>query len=559
MISKLQLYILSILLLWMSNCEQKQQQTEENNKAERPNFVIFFTDEMSPDYLSCYGGDMPTPHIDRLAASGTRFENAYTAASMCTPSRFSLMTGQYPGRSKHEDFLDNYPTNVPYSVAWNLHLTPETATIAKSLNEIGYSTGMAGKWHISSLPEGFSRPTFSANDSIDQPDVQQKLQAYQDVVKEIVKKDGGFQEANSVLFGNFDGFPHPLLKFHNIPWITKGAVDFLRKQEDKNDPFMLYVATTAVHGPNHHDALYKDVTRTLEGLVPEVENYQPNVDSLIKAIETKSNPMKHKLAGMAYLDHHVNTIMNTLRQIGKAENTIVMFMSDHNVEPGKATCYEKGTHIPMIIAGPGVSSGVSQSLASTVDVYPTILSLAQGSAPENHVMDGLNMMQVLVDPKATYRDFAYTEAGYARSINDGRMKYIAFYYPQHMVDSMKSGAIDFAPNQLGSKKQAHSSIAIESYPHYFEADQLYNLEEDPYEVNNLAGLEEYAPVLESMQEALREEFMNSFEHPYPAGPAAFRKSAAYEQLVQETKAVGTDYIPWYKPHHGKLEWPPKSE
>lgn len=551
------LFVVLASMVSLAGCQQKQQQTSEEEGISRPNFIIFFTDEMSPEYLSCYGGDIPTPHIDQLAASGVRFENAYTPASMCTPSRFSVMTGQYPGRSQSEDFLSNFPEDVPYSVAWNLHLTPETATIAKSLNQLGYNTGMAGKWHISDLPGGEKRPQFEATDSLHFEQTERKLKEYQELVKQIVQKDGGFQETNSVLFGNFDGFPHPQLKWHNIPWITKGAVDFLLKQKDADEPFFLYVAATGIHGPSHQESLDKDVTHTLEGIVPDVVNYNVNVDSLKQAIDTVGNPMKHKITGMAYLDHQVKTVMNTLQEIGKAENTIVMFMSDHNVEPGKATCYEKGTHIPMIIAGPGIATGVSQSIAQTVDIFPTMVQQAGGELPEDHVMDGKDMASVLLDPNASYREYAYTEAGYARAITDGRMKYIAFYYPQHMIDSMKSGKIDFAPNQLGSKKQAHSSIAIESYPHYFDANQLYNLVEDPYEVNNLAYQEEYAEILERMQVNMRDQFLSTFTHPYPAGPAAFRKTPEYHRLVEETKAVGTDYISWYKPHHGKIAWPPE--
>jgi arylsulfatase A-like enzyme len=548
--------ILFLTILIMGGCQPKQQETTDQIEDTRPNLVVFFTDEMSPEYLSCYGGDIATPNIDQLAANGIRFENAYTPASMCTPSRFSFMTGQYPGRSQSEEFQDTYPSDVPYSVAWNLHLTPETATIAKSLNEAGYNTGMAGKWHISSLPEGAQRPSFSETDSLHETETLQKLVKYQRLVQQVVQEDGGFQQTNSVLFGNFDGFPHPQLKFHNIPWITKGAVDFLRKQENENNPFFLYVATTGIHGPDHHEALHKDVALTPEGIMPEVENYNPNIDSLIKVIDSVSNPQKHKIAGMAYLDHHVKTVVNTLKEIGKLDNTIIMFMSDHNVEPGKATCYEKGIHIPMIITGPGVTQGVSKSIAQTVDVYPTMLNIVEAKTPENHQIDGLDMSPVLQNPEASYRKYAYSEAGYARSITDGRMKYISFYYPQHMIDSMKSGEIDFAPNQLGSKKQAHSSIAIESYPHYFDADQLYNLEEDPYEVNNLASSGKYANLLEEMHDDLHNEFLESFSHHYPAGPSAFRKTPAYDLLVKETKSVGTDYIPWYKPHHGKLSWPP---
>ncbi|MBR9999909.1 MAG: sulfatase-like hydrolase/transferase [Cyclobacteriaceae bacterium] len=89
----------------MFSCDGKQEQ--------RPNILIFFSDELSPEYLGAYGGNIPTPNLDRLASGGIRFENAYVAASMCTPSRFALMTGKFPGRCIHPDFMKAYPADEP--------------------------------------------------------------------------------------------------------------------------------------------------------------------------------------------------------------------------------------------------------------------------------------------------------------------------------------------------------------------------------------------------------------------------------------------------------------
>ena len=527
-----------------------------------PNIIIFFSDELSPDYLSTYGGPYAVPEIDQLASSGIRFDRAYTPASMCTPSRFSVMTGQYPGRCKHPNFLANYPKTDPYSVAWNVYLTDSSTTIPRVLSENGYTTGMAGKWHVGTFNElgtgadaGEYAVNFDENDDLDDPEVNKRLKEYQQSVIEKVKKEAGFDYAQSVLWGNFDGFPHPELRFHNFPWITKGAVDFLEKQKDRDNPFFLYVATTAIHGPAHEDALDEDVRYTLEGKIEEVVQYQPDIDSIKSVINGKPSSEQHKISGLAYLNHHIGTVMNKVEEMGVADNTIVLFMADHNVEPGKATCYQKGIHIPMVIHWPGKTKGTtSNDLVQTIDVFPTLLSLAGIPAPNDHIMDGIDMTPIF-EELPYERDYIYAEAGYARSVTDKQFQYIAFNYPDELIEHMKTGDIDYAPNQLGMYKQSHSSIAIESYPDYFDAKQLYDLDKDPYQQNNLAYQEEYQEKVKEMENVLQD-FLSTFQHPYDLYPNPFRETEKYTELKEETKALGTDYIPWFKPHHGDFAWPP---
>lgn len=544
------------LCVLVISCSNPGQTDDTSTEVGKPNILIFFSDELAPEYLSCYGGEIPTPHLDQLASQGIRFDRAYTAASMCTPSRFSLMTGQYPGRCQHPQFMLDYPKDQPYSIAWNVHLTNGSVTIAKLLAEQGYHTGMAGKWHIGTFEQAGIRPAFTENESLEDPATQQKLKDYQKAVKQKISQEGGFQVVNSALWGNFDAFPHPDLKFHNFPWITKGAIDFLEQQKNAQDPFFLYVATTAVHGPSHHDALDKDVTQTPEGKINEAAQYQPNIDSLKAEIQNIPGPDKHKYAGMAYLDHHVGTVLKKLAEIGKSDNTIILFMADHNVEPGKATTYEKGIHIPMIVSWPGVTSGAqSSSFIQTIDVLPTLAALAGAELPQDHQIDGMNMVELFEAPSRLIRQHVYTEAGYTRAINDGKYKYVAFKYPQFMIEQMQAGEIDYAPNQLGMYKQAHSSIAIEAYPAYFAPDQLYDLENDPYEQNNLVQNPEYQAELERMQEALDAQ-LKAFDHPYDMNTDPFRQTSKYQQLVEKTKALGTDYIPWLRSHHGGIVWPP---
>ena len=238
------IFVLSGLFLFTS-CTEKET---------RPNIVIFYSDELDPGYLSVYGDYFQSPNIDKLKDEGIKFTNAYVAAPMCTPSRFSLLTGKYPGRCVHNDFLEAYPKDEPYLIAWNTYLEGSLPTIASVLSENGYFTGMAGKWHIGKLPEDLNIPVLEKDADLDDPDVDAKLKEYQAIVSEQVRKDAGFDYTSSVLWGNFDNFPVLSLRTHNFPWITKGAIEFLQKADKKGQPFFLYVASTAVHGPGHADA-----------------------------------------------------------------------------------------------------------------------------------------------------------------------------------------------------------------------------------------------------------------------------------------------------------------
>jgi hypothetical protein len=101
---------------------------EADARPQRPNILVIFSDELNLNDLACYGGPVPTPHLDRLAAEGARFTKARCVSPACTPSRYSLLTGTYPGRCRHPAFLDSNPVNQPYSVAWDSWITQQTLT-----------------------------------------------------------------------------------------------------------------------------------------------------------------------------------------------------------------------------------------------------------------------------------------------------------------------------------------------------------------------------------------------------------------------------------------------
>lgn len=532
-----------------SGCTNKE-------KQKLPNILLILSDELAPEYLGCYGGSIPTPNIDRLGKEGILFDQAYTAAPMCTPSRYSVLTGKYPGRCKHPVFLEENPVSDPYIIAWNTFISSSEYTIARLLSENGYTTGMAGKWHIGKFPDNISLPELNADDDPTDAEVNKKLKEYQLALIKKVKEDAGFDEANSVLWENFDGFPVKALQYHNFPWITYGAIKFIDQQQKSDKPFFLYVATTAIHGPPHQEMLDHDISYTIEGRMEGLEKYSIDKDQWHQKIEGLPSNKRHLQTGIMELDHHVGQLLKTLEEKKLLDNTMIIFIADHNIEPGKATCFEKGFKIPMIIRYPKqFETGIrTNALVQTVDLYTTIAKMAGANNNAKMNTDGVNLLPILKGKTDKVRDYVYLESGLARGVTDGDMKLIAFRYPLKVIEKMKSGELDYAPNQLNLYQQAHSAIAIEHFLHYFDPNQLYDLRKDPYEQINVINQPEYSDIQSKLLQKL-EEYLSEFEHPYDLSDTTFMLSEEYKALTAKTKAQGTDHIEWLKRDHGEIVWP----
>jgi arylsulfatase A-like enzyme len=251
-------------------------------------------------------------------------------------------------------------------------------------------------------------------------------------------------------------------------------------------------------------------------------------------------------------------ILDTLETQGVADDTIVVFMADHNTEPGKATVYEKGSVVPLLVRWPGtVTPGaVTASLAQGVDLLPTLLEVARAPSPTGPV-DGVSLLPVWRDPGAVVRDHVYLESGYARAVTDGEHKYIAVRYPKAVIQRLEAGETEYAPNHLDVHRQAHSQIAIEHYPGYFDPDQLYDLRNDPYEQVNVADDPARAETLAVLRRTLQAQ-LDTFEHPYDLANIPFLSSDEYRQMADKTRSIGTGYIAWLPRDHGRIVWPPEA-
>lgn len=545
------LALLSICLMMFSTCDTKPSDAE----SARPNIILIFTDELQFSDIACYGGSIPTPEIDKLAAEGLKFTKAYTPASMCTPSRFSVLTGLYPGRCQAGSFLSANPIEQPYNIAWNTWITGELATIPKLLKAGGYITGMAGKWHVGHLPDSVQLSKLDPDSELDDPDLQKELKDRQDIYEAYVKRTGGFDFASSVVWTNFDGHPVKALRFHNFPWITSGAIEFLELQKENDKPFFLYLTPTAIHGPNHVKDLEIDKSFTPEGRNSAVLQYNLDEQELLEKLKDLPGGVKHRYAGISNIDHQLGLIRRKLVEIEALDNTVIIFMSDHNIEPGKATSYEKGIHIPMIVHWPGITQGrESSSLVSAVDVLPTLLDIAEIPIPAQVNLDGESFLPVVKDKHQSTREFVFAENGYTRAITDGRYKYIALRYPDPLIAKMQQNKIGHAPSYVGTWPQAHSAIAMQSFPNYFHQNQLYDLDTDPYEQNNIVA--DHPELVDKLQDAL-EDHLGTFTHPFPMDENTYLSSGEFVQHYKVNLEYDLENIPWFRRDHGAFIWPPQ--
>ena len=190
--------------------------------TDKPNILFILTDDQNPDTLGCFGGKVLTPTLDRLCRDGMKFTRAYTTSSVCTPSRYICLTGQYASRCTTDRFMKQNPTGQPSNVGFNVQIEPGSWNVARVLQENGYRTGFVGKWHTGWAPLVSISPDADFND----PVVIAKLQENQKRMCNHIQNTG-FDYAASVYRGNLADHKLSQLKYHNMEWVTKGALEFL--------------------------------------------------------------------------------------------------------------------------------------------------------------------------------------------------------------------------------------------------------------------------------------------------------------------------------------------
>jgi len=441
-----------------------------NGQAETPNIVFILADDFGYSSLNSYGAEnnlVRTPHIDRLAEEGMRFTHASTPASICTPTRYGFLTGRYPWRSPLKfGVTDPLAPLLP---------DPERITIADWLHERGYNTAAIGKWHLGygekepvdftgKLSPGPLELGFDYHFGVPQN--------HGDMLGVYIENDhiyGLRSDKTSIYSRTFYGTPY--LGFDAPQRVNKDVmndltdktVEWIKKQSGES-PFFLYFAAVAVH----HPITPSDYMRGLSDCGPYGDFIQD-------------------------LDLSVGRILETLEYMNLMENTIIIFSSDNGGEipdnrpdapenqairqglkingdlrGDKHTIWEGGTRVPLIVKWPGnVAEGsVIEDMVNLIDIFGTVCEITAGRMPASKDVapDSYSFLPSLLNAvnESPRTSMVTADVHGMQAIRMGEWKYIDDTPPENLPENRMRQVRDFKP-------------------------QLYNLSEDPGEMNNLFG------------------------------------------------------------------------
>lgn len=341
----------------------------QTKQALRPNIIIILADDMGYSDLGCYGGEIQTPNIDRLANNGLRFSQFYNSARCC-PTRASLLTGLY----SHKAGIGNMSFDQKQP-GYRGYLTENTVTLAELLKTAGYNTGMVGKWHVANTEELLNKQEHLKwlNHQLYKP-------TFAPLAQYPVNR--GFDKFYGTIWGVVNFFdPFSLVNgteavksipdnYYYTDAISDTACNYISEFSKKKDPFFLYVAQTAPHWPLHalekeikkYEQMYKagwDVVREKRfekikklGLFNKKETTLP--PRFRQEVQWSDNPDKdwdtHAMAVRAamidIMDQAVGRIINKLKESGEFDNTLIFFLSDNGASSDNAQNYGPGLDRP---------------------------------------------------------------------------------------------------------------------------------------------------------------------------------------------------------------------
>jgi arylsulfatase A-like enzyme len=400
---------------------------------------------------------------------------------------------------------------------WAAGVAGESDTLASVLGDHGYTTGFAGKWHQGVDGDVESVPPDA--DGRDPRTARLIRENYETLVEQVERC--GFDDARHVYPANVFGWELPeSMERHNMEWVTAGALDFLEEHQD--DRLCLTVAPTLTHDPWEREQLEADPRITPAGYLDEPPDVQPSRRSVLRRVaaadETSRPPANIECpsfmsesevqvgrAFATWLDDGVGAILDRLDELSLAEDTLVIFTSDHG-NRGKFTCYDAGARQPCLVRWPAAlePSEPCSDLVSNVDLAPTIFDLASVDPGSEYTVDGQSFAPLLTGDGTYERESVLLEITTERAVvTDDGYKYIAVRYPPEIRDEVDRGrayehwAVPVTHD--GARYGADSD-----YPGYFHRDQLYDLVADPQEQRNIADDPDHADQLDYMQDLLGE-------------------------------------------------------
>ncbi|MEM0964566.1 MAG: sulfatase-like hydrolase/transferase [Verrucomicrobiota bacterium] len=508
----------------------------------RPNVVVIYTDDQPMDSFGFIRGKAHTPNIDQLAADGAYFSRAYATSSVCSPSRYTALTGQYASRCPTVQFSRSTSEEGVTKVLWNMGFTEDQWNFPRVMQANGYKTGMVGKWHVGSSGKHGSRKRLEPHQTDPRdPEVKAVLQYNQEhYCRDIA--EFGFDYVGAAFHGNPNDDPNLVQTGTNVhvpEWQTYHALKFI--EENKDEPFVLYYASTLLHVPDCTEDLKKDPRLTPLGWLDEpiAPGVLPPREDVLRRAREAGVPESDngKLIAATWLDDVVGAVKDKLEELELADNTLIIFFNDNSTDDqGKGSCYQGGAHVPMLAYLPGVVvPGERTELVGNIDIAPTIFDFTGVTPPKDMVIDGASLMPLLLNEEVAWRDSMFLEIGITRAVvSDDNFKYLAFRVPESYTNRPKEeiqqehreslAAIHKAfpwtkklwqeeenPRymHMGMAPGGHHMERFQLYlnnppfkDHYFDPDQLFDLNRDPRETTNLASNPEYAVKLRKMQAKL---------------------------------------------------------
>src|SRR5690625_1757596 len=464
-------------------------------QSQPQNVIFILTDDHRYDYMGFHPESpdfLQTPGMDRMAEEGAHLANAFVSTSLCSPSRASILTGQYPFRHRIVDNSNPMPEG--------------TALVSEAMQESGYQTGYFGKWHIGHAHDdpqpGFDRWVSFRGQGV-----------YYNPTLNI---DGERQQV--------EGYISDLLTDYTLQWLDN---------IDQDEPFFAYLSHKAVHAEfepaKRHEGMYADAQIPMPQSMKNIEqNYEGKpdwvrqqryswhgVDYMYHNREDHPQSLEEIITryseSLMGVDESVSRVLDYLEENGLAENTLVIYMGDNGFMLGehglidKRQAYEESMRVPMLAWAPGyIAPGSTiEEIVVNIDVTPTFLDLAGGAMPEGHTVDGTSFLPLLA----------------GEQVDDWRETFVYQYFWEH--------AFPHTPTTYAIRGDRYKYIY---YHGVWDTNELYDLKNDPREMHNLIDI----PAQQERVKQMRDEMFEIFEA-NGATDVRFRRPGGYqadEKLIE---------------------------
>lgn len=402
----------------------------QDNSSARPNIIVILSDDLGYSDIGCFGSEIPTPNLDKLAENGLRFSQFYNHARCC-PTRASLLTGLYNHETgvgnmvSHGDELIEVQEAKDRAYGYSGQLNFDNVTIAEALKASGYHTYMTGKWHL----------------GMQTPDYYPSHRGFDKFYGILTGATNYFKpKGRSSIYLNDKKLKITDPNYYTTTAFTENAINFIKEQND-NAPFFLYLAYNAAHTPLL--APKEDISK-VEGLydkgwdvirdkrfkkVKQLGLVSKDLELSTAAVkpwnELSENEQNHQIkqmttyAAMIYnMDKNIGKLMKFLKETGKAENTLIIYLSDNGATfhtdfwnmcdapftGHKRQTYEGGISAHTIVSWPKVIKNLKGKVTSTpadiIDIMPTILQVSKSKYPEYfngqkiHSLEGKSLLPV---------------------------------------------------------------------------------------------------------------------------------------------------------------------